>query len=115
MSKTLICLLCCSCLHTAMAHAELPANERAAYIQSFLTRCHAQQLADPLSQDRLAHGLLTKNQLAAFCQCGAVQSANALDTGILEAFAKKRNTQVMLDIMNQTTQYCSRIHLAVGR
>lgn len=115
MPKTLIYLLCGSLLHTTMVHAELPASERTAYIQSFLKHCHAQQLADPAHQDRLARGLLTESQLTAFCECGAIQSANALTTEILEAFAKKHNRQAMLDLINQTTLYCSRIHLAVRK
>lgn len=115
MPKELFCLLCGCFLYATTAHARLPANERSAYIQSFFTHCHAQQIADPVNQDMLARRLLTDTQLRAFCQCGAAHSAEALDTKTVEAFARNQDRRAMLDIISQANQFCRNARLTVSR
>jgi len=107
MQKMLIGLLCGLALHTPPIHARLLANERAAYIQSFLTNCHSAQIRDPFKRNLMSKGQLTSSQIDTFCQCGAVRSADTLDSRVLEEFAKSQNRQPLLSIIDQVTRYCS--------
>jgi hypothetical protein len=107
MQKMLIGLLCGLALHTPSAQARLLANERTAYIQSFLSNCHAAQIRAPANQNLISKGQLTSSQIDAFCQCGAIRSADTLDSRILEEFGKNQNRQPLLGIIDQVTRYCS--------
>lgn len=107
MSKIILGLLCGVALHTGPVSARLFANQRSAYIQSFLASCHARQFGNPANRDLLARKALTAAQIDAFCQCGAIRSADTLDATILEAFARNQDRQPLLSIIDQATRYCS--------
>ncbi len=107
MQKLLVGLLCGLALHTSPIDARLLANERAAYIRSFLSNCHSTQIRAPSNRNLITKGQLTDSQIDAFCQCGAVRSADTLDTRVLEEFGKNQNRQPLLSIIDQVTRYCS--------
>lgn len=115
MQKMLIGLLCGLTLHTPPIHARLLANERAAYIQSFLSNCRAAQTRDPSNRTLMSKGQLSSAQIDAFCQCGAVRSADTLDSRVLEEFGKNQNRVPLLSIIDQVTRYCSETQAAKPR